>query len=132
MRRQELQGDVPFQALVAGLVDEAHAAFAKQIEHQVLPDAGASPADRLHSRQRRGRLDRFSQPIERTDIVVGGEQRLDLQPQSGVAPASLVEQARPIVGLALDRRAEDVLHALPVLGRHAASHEGSVTGAAPG
>ncbi len=88
--------------------DLAHSAFA-QLPHQPVGTdhpAGGGRAGAGRIEPRRG-----GEPVGR---VVGGEERLDFEPQEFVFATGVAQKGIPIAGIAFERCCEDVLSAAPL------------------
>ena len=115
---QELQRDVASQPRVVRLVDDSHPTRVDKLADQILPDAPPFPSRDLRSGPGRRRRDRGRQSIDLTRTLVRGEQRFDFSLQVRIVAASIAEPSRSIRNVAFDRRREQVLYALPAIGRH--------------
>ena len=118
VRRKKLQRDVTAEPLVPRSVHDRHAAGAERILHHVVTDPAARPFHRRLRQPRAGWLDERAKPIDDALAVVGDQQRLHFATERRIAGAAGVEERRPPGSRAVDRVSQDVVHALPALGRH--------------
>jgi hypothetical protein len=93
LRRQELQGDVPAQARLTGLVDDAHAAAAQQAQILIAGNLGRGLRPRVRRRQRRVPASdrRPGDLVRQFGAVLGKALQILVESESGLAtPAQLV------------------------------------------
>ena len=118
MRREKLQGHEALEPLVAGLVDEAHAALAEQVEHEVLPDCGEprQPIGCSRASDVAGATASASRSSGPSSSWAASSDSISARRRSS-SRASLVEEARAIARRRTSMAAASiVLHALPALG----------------
>ncbi len=118
-RWQDLEGHLPPELRILGLVHRAHAALADDTEDPVAPEGGAEErvVSPIRGRRGGGRGLRLRFPVLALPVVLD-QQRLDLATQLGVVAAGLGE----VVGALLRPPAADchkqLLHPTPPLGVH--------------